>query len=78
VLWQEINRFREWASVHRQSRRRQRHVSRLRDLLAFSFLRHVDGVLPPGDFDRLVEEVDQRTRDPYSIVNDIMARVLPR
>jgi LAO/AO transport system kinase len=78
TLWTEINRFREWANVHRQSRRRQRHVSRLRELLAFSFLRHVDGVIPSGDFDRLVEAVGERTRDPYSVVDDIMSRVLPR
>jgi LAO/AO transport system kinase len=77
-LWKEIGRFREWASVHRVERRRQRHVSRLREMLAFSFLRHVDGALPAGDFDRLVEAVGDRTRDPYSVVNDIMSRVLPR
>ncbi len=47
VLWKESGRFREWASEHRQSRRRQRHVSRLRDLLALSFLRHVERTLPP-------------------------------
>ena len=78
ILWKEINRFKEWAGVHRQSRRRQRHVSRLRELLAFSFLRHVDGMIPSADFDRLVEAVDERTRDPYSVVDDIMSRVLPR
>jgi LAO/AO transport system kinase len=78
ILWREIDRFKEWASVHRQSRRRQRHVSRLRELLAFSFLRHVDGMIPSADFDRLVEAVDERTRDPYSVVDDIMSRVLPR
>ena len=43
TLWKEINRFKELANAHRQSRRRQRNVSRLRELLAFSFLRHVDG-----------------------------------
>jgi LAO/AO transport system kinase len=78
ILWKEINRFKEWADVHRQSRRRQQHVSRLRELLAFSFLRHVDGVISSGDFDRLVEAVGERTRDPYSVVDDIMSRVLPR
>jgi hypothetical protein len=59
-------------------RRRQRHASRLRELLAFAFLQHVDGALPAGDFDQLVEAVGNRTRDPYSVVNDIMRRVLPR
>ena len=76
-LWKEIGRFREWASAQRHERRRQRHVSRLREMLAASFLRHVDSVLPPGDVDRLVEEVGDRRRDPYSVVEEIMSRVLP-
>jgi LAO/AO transport system kinase len=78
ILWKEIERFKGWASVHRQLRRRQRHVSRLRELLALAFLRHVDGVIPSADFDRLVEAVGERSRDPYSVVDDIMSRVLPR
>jgi GTPase len=77
ALWTEVGRFREWAAKHRQERRRQRHVSRLRDLLASSFLRHVDDVLAPGDFDRYVEAVVSRGRDPYSVVQEIMSRVLP-
>ena len=75
VLWKESGRFREWASEHRQSRRRQRHVSRLRDLLALSFLRHVDGTLPPEEFDRYIEAVASRARDPYSVVEEIMNRI---
>ena len=78
ALWTEIGRFREWAATHRQERRRQRHESRLRDVLAFSFLRYVDGVLSPGDFDRFVEAISHRTRDPYSVVQEIMNRVLSR
>jgi LAO/AO transport system kinase len=75
VLWKEIGRFKEWASVHRQSRRRQRHESRLRELLAFSFLRRVDGALPREDLDRYVEAVASRARDPYSVVEEIMNRI---
>jgi LAO/AO transport system kinase len=48
ALWSEVGRFREWAAVHRQERRRQRYVSRLRDVLASSFLRYVDSVLAAG------------------------------
>jgi len=77
VLWKEAGRFREWAVTHRKERRRQRYLSHLRDLLAFSFLRHVDDTLPAGDLDRLVEAVSNRTRDPYSVVEEIMKRVLP-
>ena len=77
ALWTEIGRFREWAATHRQERRRQRYVSRLREVLASSFLQHVDHALAPGDFERLVTEVSERTRDPYSVVREIMSRVLP-
>jgi LAO/AO transport system kinase len=76
ALWKEVCRFRLWAAEHRQERRRQRHVSRLRDVLAFSFLRHVDGLLPPAEFDRYVEAVASRARDPYSVVHEIMTRVV--
>jgi len=77
ALWSEVGRFREWAAVHRQERRRQRYVSRLRDVLASSFLRYVDSVLAAGEFDQYVEAVASRTRDPYSVVQEIMSRVLP-
>jgi LAO/AO transport system kinase len=76
VLWTEIGRFRDWAAAHQRERQRKRHLSRVRDVLAFSFLRHVDSVLPAADFDRLVEAVSDRTRDPYSVVDEIMSRVL--
>jgi LAO/AO transport system kinase len=74
-LWNEILRFREWAATHRQQRRQQRRRSHLRDALAASFLEHVDSVLPPGEFERLVDAVGERTRDPYSVVEEIMTRV---
>jgi GTPase len=77
ALWREIGRFREWAAVHRQERRQQRYVSRLRDVLASSFLRYVDGVLAAGEFDQYVEAVASRTRDPYSVVQELMSRVVP-
>jgi GTPase len=77
ALWREVGRFREWAAEHRQERRRQRHLSRLRDVLAASFLRRVDDVLAPGDFDRYVEALAERDRDPYSVAREIMSRVLP-
>jgi LAO/AO transport system kinase len=77
TLWTEIGRFREWADAHKLERRRQRQRSRMRDVLASSFLRHVDEVLPAGDFERLVTAVGERRRDPYSAVEEIMRRVLP-
>jgi LAO/AO transport system kinase len=77
ALWKEIGRFREWAATHRQERRRQRNLSRLRDVLASSFLQHVDDRIPEADFDRFVDAIGDRTRDPYSVVEEIMNRVIP-
>jgi LAO/AO transport system kinase len=75
-LWAQIGRFREWSATNRRQRRRERYVSRLHDLLASSFQQHIESVLPAGEFDRLVEAVGDRTRDPYSVVQEIMSRVL--
>ena len=77
ALWATIGRFRDWASSDRRTRLRKRSASRLRDLLAASFLRHVDARLPEGEFDRLVEAVSARETDPYSAVAKVMTRVLP-
>ena len=75
ALWVEVGRFREWAAHHRQERRRERYVARLRDVLASSFLRTIDEALPREEFDRYVESVATRARDPYSVVQEIMSRV---
>jgi len=75
ALWVEVGRFRAWASHHRQERRRERYATRLRDALASSFLRTVDDALPREEFDRYVEAVATRARDPYSVVQEIMSRV---
>jgi LAO/AO transport system kinase len=77
LLWNEIGRFRAWAATHAADRRRQRHLSHLRDALALAFLRHLDRTLPAGTFDRFAEAVSDRTRDPYSLVDEIMSGVLP-
>ena len=76
ALWKEIGRFGEWAKTHRQHRRRQRHRSRLREVLAVSFLQHVDRVLLPDECNRFVEQIADRTRDPYSVAQEIMHRLL--
>jgi LAO/AO transport system kinase len=75
LLWNEIGRFRTWAAEHRPGRRRQRHESRLRDLLARSFLRHVDATIPAVEFERFVAAVDARESDPYSAAAEIMNRL---
>ena len=75
ALWSEVGRFREWAAVHRQERRRQRYVSRLRDVLASSFLRYVDSVLAAGEFDQYVR---QRSNAPRAKSSGRPAGLLPQ
>jgi LAO/AO transport system kinase len=75
LLWSEIGRFRTWAAEHRPARRRQRHESRLRDLLARSFLRQVDATIPAGEFERVLAAIDARESDPYSAAAEIMSRL---
>jgi LAO/AO transport system kinase len=77
ALWKEVGRFRDWAAEHRPQHRQHGYRIRLREVLAASFLRYVDSALPPGEFDRLVDDVSERTRDPYSVVQDIINRLLP-
>jgi LAO/AO transport system kinase len=74
-LWSEIGRFRTWSAEHRLTQRRQRHASRLRDLLARSFLRHVDATIPTEEFERFVAAVEARESDPYSAAAEIMSRL---
>ena len=76
-LWKESRPVpQNAASEHRQSRRRQRHVSRLRDLLALSFLRaRREARCLQGSSIGYVEAVASRARDPYSVVEEIMNRI---
>jgi len=75
-LWAEIERFRQHTVHTRLLRRRARHESRLRDLIAERFLQHVEKSLPPGEFERLVAAVAARETDPYSAASSIMSRAL--
>jgi LAO/AO transport system kinase len=76
ALWAEIGRFRQWASARHRARRRTRQAARLRDLLAASFLREVDSVIEPAEFERVVDAVESRGSDPYSAAAGLMRRVL--
>jgi LAO/AO transport system kinase len=76
ALWAEIGRFREHAGDRRASRRRERHQSRLRELLARRLLAHVEGALPEGEFQRTVDRIAAREVDPHSAVSEIIKRAL--
>lgn len=75
-LWEEIGRFRTHESPRHEIRRRSGHESRLRDVLARRLLSHVETILPPGEFERLIGEVAARRTDPYSAAAHLMHRAL--
>jgi LAO/AO transport system kinase len=76
ALWQEIGRYREHSADRRQVRQRARQEARLRELIAQRLSSHVEQQLPPGDFERLVNEIASRRIDPYSAADQIVERVL--
>ena len=75
-LWAAICQFRERTADKRVGRWRTRQEARLRDLLAQQFLRHVEQMLPEGEFREVVDSIARRERDPYSAAADIMGRAL--
>ena len=77
AVWEAIGRFRERASTERLTRRRERESSRLRRLLSQQLVARVEGALPAGEFDRLVDAVTAREMDPYAAVGHLIRSVLP-
>jgi LAO/AO transport system kinase len=76
-LWASVVEFRaKTAGAGGAARRRARHEYRLRDLLSHRFQQHVEGALPPGELDRIVDAIASREIDPYSAAADIMHRAL--
>ena len=67
-LWAAIGRFREHAAAAGDTRRRARQEYRLRDLLSRRLLQQLHDALPPGEFERAVDDVATRRTDPYSAV----------
>jgi LAO/AO transport system kinase len=74
-LWAEIGKFRVHSADTRVTRQRARQEYRLRELLSHRFMQHVEGTLPPGEFDRIVGGIAAREIDPYSAAGEIMRRV---
>ncbi len=75
-LWHEIGKFREHSVGTRVNRQRARQEYRLRELLSHRFMQHVEQLLAPGEFERIVGGITAREIDPYSAAADIMNRVL--
>jgi LAO/AO transport system kinase len=72
-----IERFRAYTKDTLGERRRARAEFRLRELIGTRFLHHVErGVLAPGEFDQILNQISERTLDPYSAANGILDRAL--
>ena len=72
-----IERFRAYTRATLGERRRARAEFRVRELLSHRFVQHVEReVLAPGEFERLLDTIARRETDPYSVVDEIVARTL--
>jgi LAO/AO transport system kinase len=74
-----IDAFRAHAAVEHISRRRVRDEFRLRELLASRFMDHVEAeVFRTGELAVTLDQIADRTLDPYSAAAGILARALGR
>jgi LAO/AO transport system kinase len=78
-LWAAIERFRAHTDATREKRARARGAFRLRELLTYRVLEHIEHtVLAPGEFDAILARIAARTLDPYSAAAEILGRTLAR
>ena len=74
-----IDAFRARAASERMSRRRERDECRLRELLASRFMNHVEAeVFRTGELVATLDQIAERTLDPYSAAAGILDRALGR
>jgi LAO/AO transport system kinase len=74
-----IDAFRARGTAEQMSRRRVRDQFRLRELLASRFMAHVEAeVFRSGELELTLDQVADRTLDPYSAAAGILARALNR
>ena len=70
-----IERFRAHTASTLGERRRARAEWRVNELLSQRFARHVHTrVLQSGEFERMLDRIAARETDPYSVVDEIIAR----
>ena len=78
-LLETIERFRAHTAASSGTRRRARAEWRMRELLGQRFLQHVERrVLATGEFDATLDRIASRELDPYTAVDDIIGRALPK
>jgi LAO/AO transport system kinase len=76
-LWTMIGRFREHTKDRRGVRQRARQEVRLRDLVSHQFMNHLEQILPPGEFDRVVTAIAERRVDPYTAAAELLRKAVP-
>jgi LAO/AO transport system kinase len=74
-LWAAIGRFEAHEGNARSRRRRQRQETHLRELLSHRFLEQLEGALPEGEMDRIVDRIAARELDPYTAADNLMNRI---
>ncbi|MEQ1896144.1 MAG: methylmalonyl Co-A mutase-associated GTPase MeaB [Vicinamibacterales bacterium] len=75
-LWASLQAFRAHTAAGQAGRRVARHEWRLRELVAARFARHLEQVLPAGEFERMVEAVASRSLDPYTAAARLVERAV--
>jgi LAO/AO transport system kinase len=76
-LLEAVERFRAHTLATHGSRRRTRAEFRVRELLSQRFIQHVERrVLEAGELDVLLNRIAARELDPYTAVDQIVARTL--
>ena len=76
-LVETIERFRAHTAATLGERRRARAEFRVKELLAHRFVQHATGrVLGAGEFHGMLDRIASRETDPYSVVEDIVTRVV--
>jgi LAO/AO transport system kinase len=73
----EVERFRARPAADHEARRKSRSEYRLRELMAARFMAHLeDGVLEPGEIERVAALIAARELDPYTAARRLVARGL--
>ncbi len=76
-LLEAIDRFRAHTAGLQGTRRRLRAEFRVRELLAQRFVQHVEQrVLGAGEFEGILDRIVARDLDPYTAVDEIVARAM--
>jgi GTPase len=76
-LLDTIERFRDHTRAIQGERRRARAEFRFRELLGRRFMQHVEErVLPPGEFEAVLDRIARRELDPYTATAEIIGRAI--